>query len=176
MDHRTIEACVGVAAGAGVLSHVVYFIRREHHKYTLQYIQALSASIPVCILLLTRFWHLGFGQAAYLAIALLGSYLVALWTSMIIYRAFFHRLNDFPGPWYLRLSKLSSFIALWKMDSFRKSDSWHRRYGNFVRTGMLTRSFRKYVLFGLAIGVLGALESDSSFLSFTPRDIMTCTR
>ena len=127
--------CMGVAAGAGVFSHLVYFIRGEHHKHTLQLLQIAFIAIPIYVLIFTRLVNLSFGQASQLAIATHGSYLFALWTSMITYRAFFHRLHRFPGPWYLKLSKFSAFIALRRLDSFRKVRIWHQKYGNFVRTG-----------------------------------------
>ena len=132
--------CLGVAACAGVLSHLVYFIHGEHHKHTLQLIQIGSIAIPVYALIFFRLVHLNFGQAVQLAIVTHFTYLIALWTSMLIYRAFFHRLHRFPGPWYLKLSKFSAFVVLRKLDSFRKIHSWHQKYGNFVRTGLCPQS------------------------------------
>ena len=147
MDRRMIATCLGVASGAGILSHLLYFIRGEHHRHTLQLIQALCVSFPICILVLIRLLHFGFGQAICLSVAIIDFYLISLWTSMIIYRAHFHRLSAFPGPWYLKLSRFFSLIALRRMDGFRKVHSWHQKYGSFVRTGALTRHFRRLLMF-----------------------------
>lgn len=135
MDPQTTWACCGIAAGVGVLSHLLYFIRGEHHKHTLQFVQILFVVVPCCILIFTRLLHVAFGQATLLAMGVGAFYLAGLWTSMIMYRAFFHRLNRFAGPWHLKLSKFASFITLRKLDNFRKSYNWHQTYGNFVRTG-----------------------------------------
>ena len=134
MDHFLPWAC-GIIASTGVLSHIFYFSRGEHHKQALPYLQLTAASIPILALALVRLLHLSYGQALLYAAGIVGSFLGGVWTSMIIYRAFFHRLNRFPGPWSLKLSKFSSFISLRRMDGFRKTYKWHQKYGNFVRTG-----------------------------------------
>ena len=132
----------GVGAVLGVLSHVLYFRRGEHHKETLPYLQLFAASIPISTLALAHFLHLAYGQAILCAICTVGSFLGGVWTSMIIYRAFFHPLNKFPGPWPLKISKFSQVVSGWKLDAFRKSYRQHQKYGNFVRTGRSTISER----------------------------------
>ena len=135
MDHNVVGACLGGAAVSGILSHLLYFIRGEHHKQALQLLQITSLFTFSAILLLFQFTPLGIGKSIQLSLAVVGSYLTALWTSMTIYRAFFHRLHHFPGPWYLKLSKFNAVIALRKTDGYRKTYGWHQKYGNFVRTG-----------------------------------------
>ncbi|RAK99283.1 cytochrome P450 [Aspergillus ibericus CBS 121593] len=59
-----------------------------------------------------------------------------LTTSMIIYRAFFHRLRNFPGPFAARISKLYAFTLQWKSwQLFSDQVALQRKYGDFVRTG-----------------------------------------
>ena len=134
MDHFSAWAC-GIAASVGALSHILYFSRGEHHKQTMPYLQLFAASIPLSALILIRFMHFNYGQALLQAAGIVGSFLAGLWTSMIIYRAFFHHLNKFPGPWPLKLTKFSQLISLWGLDGFRKTYNWHQKYENFVRTG-----------------------------------------
>lgn len=132
----------GVAAVLGVLSHILYFRRGEHHKETLPYLQLFAASIPISALALAHFLHFAYAQAIFCAVCIVGSFLGGIWTSMIFYRAFFHPLNKFPGPWPLKISKFSQLVSTWRLDAFRKSYRQHQKYGNFVRTGRSTISER----------------------------------
>ncbi len=124
-----------VAATTGVLSHLLYFIRGEHHKNAL-FLFILSIWLPpLSSLVLVQFLESSFSHAAQLTASFTAAYLGALWTSMIIYRAFFHRLNHFPGPPLAKTSKLYHCFKLSKMDNFRKLTRWHEEYGDFVRIG-----------------------------------------
>lgn len=125
-----------VAASAGLLSHVFYFIHGEHQKEALFLFTLLLLLPPMSCLILTCFLQLSLSHAAQLTATSITSYLGALWTSMIIYRSYFHRLHHFPGPTLARASKLYHCLKLGKMDNFRKLAGWHRQYGDFVRTGM----------------------------------------
>ena len=145
-----LSACAyGVAAVLGVLSHIVYFRRGEHHKETLPYLQLFAASIPLSALALAHFLHFTYTQAILCAICIIGSFLGGIWTSMIIYRAFFHRLNKFPGPWPLKLTKFSQLVSTWSLDAFRRAYRQHQKFGNFVRTGRSTISERCACMHGL---------------------------
>ncbi|KAL4748735.1 hypothetical protein BDW72DRAFT_214564 [Aspergillus terricola var. indicus] len=69
------------------------------------------------------------------ALQVIAGYLIAIFSSIFTYRAFFHRLNNFPGPFAARTTKL---WHLWKTRSsqnhFLLADL-QRQYGDFVRTG-----------------------------------------
>ena len=138
-----------VAAILGVLSHIVYFRRGEHHKETLPYLQLFAASIPLSALALAHFLHFTYAQALLRAPCIVASFLGGVWTSMIIYRAFFHRLNKFPGPWPLKLTKFCQFVSTWRLDAFRRSYWQHQKFGNFVRTGRSTVSERCACMHGV---------------------------
>jgi hypothetical protein len=63
--------------------------------------------------------------------------ILSLWINMLIHRAFFHPLNNFPGPF---VAKLSKFWALGKV--VESGVKWHqvagklqKQYGDFVRVG-----------------------------------------
>lgn len=136
MDHFSSILC-GIAASVGLLSHIFYFVRGEHHQHTLQYLQILFYGFFPSSFILARLLQVPYAQAMQLGAILIGSYFTALWMSMLIYRAFFHRLNSFPGP---RLAKLSKFYQVFtglRLDAFRRSHAAHKQYGNFVRTGKL---------------------------------------
>ncbi len=127
----------GIAASIGILSHILYFVRGEHHQHALQFLQILFYGFFPLSFILARLLQIQYAQAMQLGAIVIGSYLTALWTSMLIYRSFFHRLNSFPGP---RLAKLSKFYQVFtglRLDAFRRSHRAHQKYGNFVRTGKL---------------------------------------
>ncbi|KAL4926701.1 uncharacterized protein BDV17DRAFT_149951 [Aspergillus undulatus] len=65
------------------------------------------------------------------------SLVVSLWTSILVYRAFFHPLKDFPGPFGARLSKFWSLTKVLQTNIrwYRTLNALHEQYGDFVRTG-----------------------------------------
>ncbi|KAE8380954.1 hypothetical protein BDV26DRAFT_289857 [Aspergillus bertholletiae] len=61
---------------------------------------------------------------------------LGLVTNIILYRAFFHRLRQFPGPWMARLSRLYIMQQGVKRTQYHLDlEEMHRKYGDFVRTG-----------------------------------------
>jgi hypothetical protein len=64
--------------------------------------------------------------------------IVSLWANMLIYRTFFHPLNRFPGPFGARLSKFWSLRQVVRSKSrwYRVCVDLHKKYGDYVRTGM----------------------------------------
>jgi hypothetical protein len=63
------------------------------------------------------------------------SFLIPLFSSIVIYRLFFHRLCKFPGAFWPRLSMFWKMKKM-KMDQFRLDDELHAKYGDVVRLGM----------------------------------------
>lgn len=124
------------AATAGLLSHIFYFVHGEHHKEASFLFTLFLLLPPMSCLILTRFWQLSFSCAAHLTATSITSYLGALWTSMMLYRSIFHRLQPFPGPPLARTSKFYHCLKLGRMDNFKKLARWHEEYGDFVRIGM----------------------------------------
>jgi len=62
-------------------------------------------------------------------------YLSSLFSSIAVYRIFFHRLKHLPGP---RLAALTKLWHVWKCRDSRGHhvlQAWHEEYGEFVRTG-----------------------------------------
>ena len=61
---------------------------------------------------------------------------LGLTTSILLYRAFFHRLRRFPGPWSAKLSRLSTVKRVTKRTQYHLDlVAMHSKYGDFVRTG-----------------------------------------
>lgn len=59
-----------------------------------------------------------------------------LYLSMLLYRAYFHRLCNYPGPF---LAKLTNFYvtlrSIKKMHLFEEIQNLHLQYGDYVRVG-----------------------------------------
>ncbi|KAF4629298.1 hypothetical protein G7Y89_g8848 [Cudoniella acicularis] len=95
----------------------------------------------VVLSILTFVWeHYGFNHGNTLeslqaALLIICAYATALFTSMLIYRKYFHRLRNFPGPW------LAGATKFWHVYQCRNSqnhfllDDIYRKYGEIVRTG-----------------------------------------
>lgn len=144
MNHYYSISC-GIATIVGVLSHILYFVRGEHHQHTLQFLQILFYGFISSSLILARVLQVHIVHAIQWSFMVIGSYLAALWMSMFIYRSFFHPLNAFPGPRLAKLSKFYQFFTGLKLDAFRRSHEAHQKYGNFVRTGKSIPTLRNAV-------------------------------
>jgi hypothetical protein len=124
------------SAVAGIISHWTYFKHGEHHIAAPKLLR-LSLAVPV--ILFAGFWHYGNltpVQSAVLTAGIITTYSASLWSSIVIYRVYFHRLGSFPGPFGAKVSKL---WHVWKLapksDNYLLLDEMHRKYGDFVRTG-----------------------------------------
>ncbi|KAI0502885.1 cytochrome P450 monooxygenase-like protein [Xylaria bambusicola] len=125
-----------LSAAAGVVSHLTYFIRGEHMltAYILVIITILSP--PTAVAVLTMLAGLPFSYAARLTVISYGAYVTTLFTSILVYRAFFHPLRHFPGPKLARLSQFYHFFRIRaKVDNYRHLDRLHAQYGEYVRVG-----------------------------------------
>ena len=109
----------------------------SHTSCILSEVIIISTLYSSCRSILARLWQVDYAQAIQLGAMAFGSYLTALWTSMLIYRFFFHRLHAIPGPRLAKLSEFYQFSRGLKLKAFRRLHEAHRKYGNFVRTGEL---------------------------------------
>lgn len=112
----------------GVLVHQALFRRYELDNYLLRVASAFAVSYFVLAKSLHSYttalvWSIGF--------------FLGLCTSVFVYRAFFHRLKHFPGPFSARLSKFWAVKAtVTSQNKWNKVDSeLHQKYGDYVRVG-----------------------------------------
>ncbi|KAJ5754144.1 cytochrome P450 [Penicillium nucicola] len=125
----------GIAVVVGLLAHQLIFINGEWHLR--------GPSVVV--------FHIIFGIILYSAVLFLRPdsrksnvnrvtlsiliYHISLFSSITIYRIFFHRLRRFPGP---RLAACTKLWHVWKCRDSRGHlvlQAWYEEYGPFVRTG-----------------------------------------
>lgn len=126
---------------AGCTTHLGYFIRQEHHNTTMAIIKSYLVLDVVIAALFLRAnagdWAMGVIKTAIVT----GAYLLGLFGSMGIYRAYIHPLRKFRGPFWARLSNLYHSSLLWKnSDNYRLIYQMHQKYGPIVRTGMWEES------------------------------------
>ena len=124
-----------LAAILGVVSHQRLFIRGEWHMQA-PTLAKFYAALSILVFLFESRWKgsdiLGSLWATLLIIT---AYAGALFTSIVIYRVFFHRLRKFPGPW---MAKCTKFWHVYKCVDGKNHlllDNLYRQYGQFVRTG-----------------------------------------
>ncbi|PSN65038.1 cytochrome P450 monooxygenase-like protein [Corynespora cassiicola Philippines] len=123
-----------LSIAAGLVAHHGVFIRGEWHLRT-RIIAATHAILALVSFSALRYNSNTSKEALLWLLTVCGCYLTTLFTSMSIYRLFFHPLSKFPGP---RLAALTKF---WHVYQSRNStnylvmDKVHKEYGALVRTG-----------------------------------------
>lgn len=130
----TVKLAPFVAA-AGVVSHLSYFNRGEHHLRPWKFFQLFSLGCIGGTALLSYADNSPIPFAFAHALVLAVSFLAGLYASTLIYRAFFHPLSKFPGPFGARLSSLYFSFQLKDGDAFKKVEKLHQQHGQFVRYG-----------------------------------------
>jgi hypothetical protein len=134
----TLEIIAGVAATLGVASHLGYFIHGEHHMQSTRILVFFVVAPLALFVIASRYTdgnsYLSYLSAGKLTIVATGSYLTALTTSILIYRAFFHRLRNFPGPFPAKLSKVAHVVRIAKnFRNYMLAEQMFEKYGEFVR-------------------------------------------
>nr|ULA45393.1 cytochrome P450 monooxygenase NecB [Nectria sp. HLS206] len=122
------------AAITGILSHVLYFNRGEHHLYGFLYAEILG-TVVAALAATSSFWPEAVPFSVndiFLAVVL---YICGLCLSLLVYRLFLHPLRNFPGPKAAKWTSLWFSSRLRKADAHRKVLQLHQKYGEFVRVG-----------------------------------------
>ncbi|SPO06550.1 related to pisatin demethylase cytochrome P450 [Cephalotrichum gorgonifer] len=133
-DNSVAAGCVALAA-AGVGSHLFYFMHGDHNPYAHRWITRGLTGIALLgctVLYLTRFQAL---PTAIITSLFSVSYFTGLFTSISLYRLFFHSLGKFPGPFWARLSNLCHAYVIRDSDNYFYIQRLHEKYGPIVRTG-----------------------------------------
>jgi hypothetical protein len=127
------------AFSLGVLSHVALFNRGEWDVATAKIcVFVLSSQVLGTTGLLHYFpgEHDTPSIAAKSVASITSFWILGIFTSILVYRAFFHRLNSFPGPYVARLSNLyPTALSAKSLHLYEEVQSLHKQYGDFVRLG-----------------------------------------
>ncbi|KAI0417001.1 cytochrome P450 monooxygenase-like protein [Xylaria grammica] len=123
-----------LAIAAGVAAHHGLFRHGEWHLHGPHIIAGHLALGGATAYFLTRFDDAPAGVFGRLAV-LAAAYFGALFSSMTIYRLYFHRLSSFHGPKLAAVTKLWHVWHVADSRNFLFQEKIHKKYGTIVRTG-----------------------------------------
>ena len=132
-NSRIVGAAVDIIAG--FTSRQLCFIHGEHHMNASILFYSYTALAVAVSFLELRIDDKTYRGPLQNTAFLIRAYTSTLFTSIIIYRAYFHRLHSFPGPFLARV------LRLWHVYRARHSQNHqlllrlHKDHGTFVRTG-----------------------------------------
>jgi hypothetical protein len=126
---------------AGLVAHHGFFIHGEWHLRTAEII---GTHLTLAALTFSALFYYYVGKASVNALVpaasttavMAAAYLSALFTSMTVYRLFFHATRHFPGPKLAAVSKFWHIFHIRDSRNFLFLEKLHKQYGNLVRTGM----------------------------------------
>lgn len=123
-----------LAATIGIVSHVFYFHRGEHHLYGSLYVKTLASLVAVLVGA-SVFEPAAVPFSAKQVLSVSGWYLFGLYASVLVYRVLLHPLNKFSGPWPARLTSVWLSTQYGKSNAHAKIQQLHQKYGDFMRVG-----------------------------------------
>ncbi|RYP47178.1 hypothetical protein DL768_006728 [Monosporascus sp. mg162] len=127
-----------VAVAAGVVVHLAYFNKGEHHQSGTKYLKvgfaALGLLAAACRYATSAPWLSSLSAALFTLVY----FLVGLYGSLLVYRLLLHPLNRFPGPLAARVGDLWLSTQLSHHDLHERSLKLYEKYGPFVRVGSST--------------------------------------
>jgi len=124
--------------GLGVLSHIFALRKGEWDLWTMTFIYAWITYEAVVPCILSQFRSMAYLDAMLTANKLLSSFVSGMTISILTYRAFFHRLNRFPGPFIARLTNVyATWLAIKEEHMYLEVQELHKKYGDIVRIGRL---------------------------------------
>ena len=130
---QTPNACL-LAAGVGVLSHLLYWIRGIRDTQAPQIL--VFHLVSYGLLSVQTVTHKGVLGGLLSSTLIFSSYLGALFTSITVYRLCFHPLRGFPGPAAAKITKLYGGPWLARKGKLHEEHlQLCRTYGSFVRSG-----------------------------------------
>ncbi|GJN69309.1 hypothetical protein PLICBS_003357 [Purpureocillium lilacinum] len=141
MAFESISDLYATAFLSGVLLHVTVFRFGEWDMYFLTIVAGtllLDLSATVAVRYGTAVGHESLWVAFQFVSSVLGCCVVGIFSSILVYRLAFHRLNKFPGPFLARISNIYPTALSLKEPKFqlhREVQALHRQYGDIVRLG-----------------------------------------
>ncbi|KAF2682000.1 cytochrome P450 [Lentithecium fluviatile CBS 122367] len=118
----------------GVATHLAIFIRGEWHMQA-PFLVKFYLFVWIAIFAIQIYYGSTSREASVSTGSLSLCYALGLFTSISIYRRYFHRLRHFPGPWAAGITK---FWHVWKCrngKNYLVIEQLHKKYGPIIRTG-----------------------------------------
>ncbi|KAF7867161.1 hypothetical protein EAF04_005245 [Stromatinia cepivora] len=166
-----------IAAAAGVFFHNIVR-KREFDRHPFSIIFAVIAFYLVLSILLqyeSDNENLTISQGQKIAFKLVSTVIVSLWTNILVYRAFFHPLRHFPGPFGARLSKFWSLgkVMQSKVRWYQVVGELKEEYGDYVRTGPRELMISDPAAINLILGSSSKLQKGPFYGATTPQSLHT---
>ncbi|KAJ5125658.1 hypothetical protein N7526_007835 [Penicillium atrosanguineum] len=111
-----------IGAALGIAMHLNVFIHGEWHVRAPQIVLYHLAYFAFHSFLVKAHW-------------IIPGYIIGLFSSITIYRIFFHRLRHFPGPIWASITKIWHAWQARHRTNYLVLERLHNQYGDFVRTG-----------------------------------------
>ncbi|KAJ5579664.1 cytochrome P450 oxidoreductase [Penicillium hispanicum] len=134
-----------LAIVSGISTHLLFYRHGEwdlkSHVIVISYICVTLGLVALeYSAIVASDWILGRSNWA---LDIVKYHVLGVYASMLLYRAAFHRLNRFPGPFLARLSNLyvTSLVAK-KLQLYDVTEKLHMKYGDYVRVGPTELSVR----------------------------------
>jgi len=119
----------------GLFSHLFLFKRGEWHMRAVDILLFANFVFLASALAAYIFSFADVPQSLWFSFTICGTYCSSLFTSIIIYRCFLHRLSKFPGPALARVTKLWHVYHCLNSQNHLLMMRIHKQYGDIVRTG-----------------------------------------
>ncbi|KAF3056243.1 Tryprostatin B 6-hydroxylase [Daldinia childiae] len=134
-DQGRLSSVVALGVPLGVLFHLTIAQMGDVEKFMYN-LMAAMLFLALGIVSVSVFLGSSFlGALAGLCILAI-TFNTGLFSSMVIYRLFFHRLRRFPGPLDLKISRFFSLLRVAKEAKYHNDVvKLNERYGDFIRTG-----------------------------------------
>lgn len=134
-DQGRLSSVAALGVPLGVLFHLTIAQMGDVESFMHTLIAAMLflmfGVVSISMLLGSSF----LGASAGLCV-LASTFNAGLFSSMVIYRLFFHRLRKFPGPFDLKISRFFSVLRVAKEVKYHNDVAkMHEKYGDFIRTG-----------------------------------------
>lgn len=126
------------ASAAGVLIHNSIFIHGEWHLHTVEVLICHTLGYSGLVLFAVIYHNFSLLAALTVSSQMFGMYTLCLLASISVYRLFFHRLREFPGPILASVSKFWHLAHSLDSKNHILLEKLHQEYGDFVRIGMTT--------------------------------------
>lgn len=134
---------------AGVALHLAIFRTGEWDTWSFRLLLGAIGLEGALSLLTYQQLHTGTLEALQNASCLVAAGIAGIFSSMVVYRAFFHRLSRFPGPLAARLSNFyMTTLSVSKGQIYQDVQRLHEEYGDYVRVGPTELSITDPKAFG----------------------------